>query len=141
MSVELISLLMFGSLVVCLILGVPLAFALGTVGVAFVIFIWGPAGLLMIGSTVFGPMINFILVALPLFIFMANMLERSGIADDLYEMMYHWMGPLRGGLAIGTVAICTIFAAMAGISGAATVTMGVIALPSLSSSRTNPTGC
>jgi tripartite ATP-independent transporter DctM subunit len=74
---------------------------------------------------------NFTLVALPLFIFMAMILERSGVASDLYDMMYLWFGGLRGGLAIGTVIICAIFAAMCGITGAAVVSMGTIALPSM----------
>jgi tripartite ATP-independent transporter DctM subunit len=73
----------------------------------------------------------YILVALPLFVLMANFLSRSGIADDLYEMMYHWMGALRGGLAMGTVIICALFAAMSGVSAAGTVTMGLVALPSM----------
>jgi len=62
---------------------------------------------------------------------MANFLSKSEIADDLYEMMYHWMGPMRGGLAIGTIIICAIFAAMSGVSAAGTVTMGLTALPSM----------
>ena len=59
------------------------------------------------------------------------MLQRCGIAEEMYELMYHWMGGLRGGLAAGTVLICTLFAAMVGISGAATTSMGLIALPSM----------
>jgi tripartite ATP-independent transporter DctM subunit len=82
-------------------------------------------------SQAYGAMSKFTLLAIPLFVFMAMILERAGVADDLYTMMHRWMGPLRGGLAIGTVLICTIFAAMAGISGAATVSMGVIALPAM----------
>jgi tripartite ATP-independent transporter DctM subunit len=74
---------------------------------------------------------KFTLVAIPLFIFMAMILERSGVANDLYDMMYLWFGPVSGGLAIGTVVICAIFAAMCGISGAAVVSMGTIALPSM----------
>jgi tripartite ATP-independent transporter DctM subunit len=62
---------------------------------------------------------------------MAMLLERSGTANDLYEMMYLWFGPVNGGLAIGTVVICAIFSAMCGISGAAVVSMGTIALPSM----------
>ena len=73
----------------------------------------------------------FLLVAVPMFIFMGAMLQRCGIAEDMYELMYHWMGGLRGGLAAGTVLICTMFAAMVGISGAATTSMGLIALPSM----------
>jgi tripartite ATP-independent transporter DctM subunit len=71
------------------------------------------------------------LMAAPLFLLMGAMLQESGIADDVYEMFYRWMGGLRGGLAIGTVIICTIFAAIMGISGASTITMGLIALPSM----------
>ncbi len=78
-----------------------------------------------------GAMTKFTLVAVPLFIFMAMILERSGVAKGLYEMMYLWFGPLAGGLAIGTVVICAIFSAMCGISGAAVVSMGTIALPSM----------
>ncbi|MEW5721903.1 MAG: TRAP transporter large permease subunit, partial [Thermodesulfobacteriota bacterium] len=62
---------------------------------------------------------------------MGTILQESGIADEVYEMFYRWMGGLRGGLAIGTVIICTIFAAIMGISGASTITMGLIALPSM----------
>src|SRR3972149_6562246 len=74
---------------------------------------------------------KFSLLAIPLFIFMAMILERAGVADDLYTMMHRWMGPLRGGLAIGTVLICAIFAAMPAISATATVSMGLIALPAM----------
>jgi TRAP-type mannitol/chloroaromatic compound transport system permease large subunit len=74
---------------------------------------------------------KFTLISIPLFVLMAMLLERSGVAEDLYTMMHNWLGSLAGGLAIGTVIICTIFAAMAGISGAATVSMGIIALPQM----------
>ena len=94
-------------------------------------FLWGSKGLFVAAAQAYGAMGKFTLLAIPLFVFMAMILERAGVADDLYTMMHRWMGPLRGGLAIGTVLICTIFAAMAGISGAATVSMGVIALPAM----------
>lgn len=131
MSIELITLLLFGSMIVALAIGTPMAFALGAVGVLFTIFLWSPESLYIIASNSFRTLTNFIMVALPLFIFMGVMLGKSGIADGLYELMYLWMGKLKGGLAIGTVLICTLFAAMAGISGASTVTMGVVALPSM----------
>jgi len=131
MSIEIITLLLFGTLVLTLLLGLPLAFVLGGVGVIFTFFLWGPKGLYNVILSTYGNMTNFILVATPMFIFMANMLQRSGIADDLYQAMYVWVGRLRGGLAMGTVGICAIFAAMSGISGAATVSMGLIALPSM----------
>ncbi len=131
MSIELITLLLFGAIVLFLALGLPLAFVLGGVGVVGCYLLWGDRGLYLITAQAYGAMGKFTLLAIPLFIFMAMILERAGVADDLYTLMQRWMGPLRGGLALGTVLICTIFAAMAGISGAATVSMGIIALPAM----------
>jgi tripartite ATP-independent transporter DctM subunit len=131
MSIELLTFLFFFSLIVFLLLGLPLSFVLGGVSVIFLYFTWGPESFYMVASQAWGAMNKFTLVAVPLFIFMAMMLERSGVAKDLYEMMYLWFGPVAGGLAIGTVVICAIFSAMCGISGAAVVSMGTIALPSM----------
>lgn len=131
MDIWLVTLLLFGSLLVCLLLGLPLVFSFGGVAVLFTTVLWGPKALSIIASTAYEDGTNYILLAVPLFVFMANILEHSGIAEELYDMMYKWMGRLSGGLAIGTVVICAIFAAMAGISGVATITMGLIALPSM----------
>ena len=131
MSIEMITLLFFGSLLFFLVLGLPLTFVLGGVSVIFLYFTWGPDAFYMVASQIWSTMGNFTLVAIPLFVFMAMLLERTGVAKDLYRMMYLWWGGLRGGLAIGTLAICAIFAAMCGISGAAVVAMGTIALPSM----------
>ena len=131
MEVSTITILLFSAIVFGLVTGLPLVFVLGGVAVAFNYFLLGPQALMMISYTAFGVMDNFILIALPLFVYMGIILQHSGIAKALYEMIYLWIGGMRGGLAIGTVAICTIFAAMSGISAAATVAMGVIALPSM----------
>ena len=131
MSIEMLSLLFFGALLVFLVLGLPLSFVLGGVSMIFLYFTWGPESFYMVAAQTWGAMNKFTLVAIPLFIFMAMILERSGVAKDLYEMMYLWFGPVAGGLAIGTVVICAIFSAMCGISGAAVVSMGTIALPSM----------
>jgi len=131
MSIELITILLFGSMLILLILGQPVAFALGGLAVISVFTLWSPQAVSVVVHNVWAKMFDFTLIAIPLFIFMANVLRGSGVADALYEMMYRWFGQVRGGLAIGTVIICTIFAAMSGISGAATVTMGLIALPSM----------
>jgi tripartite ATP-independent transporter DctM subunit len=131
MSIELLSILFFGSLLVFLVLGLPLTFVLGGVSMIFIYFTWGPEAFYMVAAQTWGAMNKFTLVAVPLFIFMAMILERSGVAKGLYEMMYLWFGPVAGGLAIGTVVICAIFSAMCGISGAAVVSMGSIALPSM----------
>jgi len=131
MSIGLLTLLFFGSLLLFLALGLPLAFVLGGVSVIFLYFTWGIESFYMVASQVWGSMNSFTLVAIPLFVLMAMLLEKTGVAQALYRMMHLWWGGVRGGLAIGTVAICTIFAAMVGISGAAVVTMGTIALPAM----------
>jgi len=131
MSIELLTLLFFMSLFLFLFMGLPLSFVLGGVSILFLFFTWGPASFYMVAAQTWGAMEKFTLVAIPLFIFMAMILEKSGTANDLYDMMYLWFGPIRGGLVIGTLVICTIFSAMCGISGAAVVSMGAIALPSM----------
>jgi len=129
MSVEILTFLFFGSLLLFLLLGVPLTFVLGGVSIVFLYSSMGPVSFYIVASKFWDSMTNFTLVAIPMYVFMAMVLEKSGVAHALYRMMHLWFGGLRGGLAIGTVAICAIFAAMSGISGAAVVTMGTIALP------------
>lgn len=127
----LLTLLMFGAMLTLMALGVPLAWTLMGVGIGFGYWIWGPDSLGIMLPSVFGLMNEFILVALPLFILMGMILERSGIADDLFGMVYKIMGGVRGGLGMGTVVICALIAAMVGITGAATVSLGLIALPAM----------
>jgi len=122
---------LFLIMVVFLFTGLPIAFVLGGISTFAVILLWGPSGLLMLANTAFSTLTTETYIAIPLFILMANSLQGSGIAEDLYDMLYKWMGGVRGGLAMGTVLICTIFAAMSGGSGPATITMGLIALPSM----------
>lgn len=125
------TLIIFACLFVGLICGLPIAFTLGGIGAIFLFCLQGPGGLFIVASGLFEKAGSFILVAAPLFVLMANFLEVSDIADDLYSTMYRWTINLPGGLASGTVVICAIFAAMAGISGVATITMGLIAIPSM----------
>ncbi len=131
MSIEALTLMFFAALLFFLLLGLPLAFVLGGVSVVFLYFTWGFDSFYMVASQIWGTMGSFTLVAIPLFVFMAMILERTGVARDLYRMMHLWCGGLRGGLALGTLGICAVFAAMVGISGAAVVAMGTIALPSM----------
>ena len=131
MSIEILTVLFFGLLFLFIMLGVPLAFVLGGLSVIFLYFHQGPVAFYLIASKMWDLMETSALIAIPLYVFMALILERSGVAHDLYRMMHLWWGGVRGGLAIGTVLICTIFAAMSGISGAAVVTMGTIALPQM----------
>lgn len=126
-----ITAIMFLSMLALMALGAPLAWALTFCGVGSAFMIYGDGGLDLLISSTFSAMDNFLLVALPMFIFMGLVLQRSGITDDLFEMIHKLMGRLPGGLGIGTVIICALIAAMAGVSGAATVSLGIIALPAM----------
>ena len=119
MSVELVTLLFFGSLLFFLFIGTPLVFTLGGISVVFLFFTMGSVGFYIVASKFWDSMMSFTLIAIPMYVYMAMLLQKSGVAQDLYRMMHLWFGGMRGGLAIGTVAICAIFAAMSGISGAA----------------------
>ena len=131
MSIETITILMFGSLFFLLGLGLPVAFACGSVGVIFTALLQGPMAVNLVSTRIFGLMVNYLLAAIPLFIFMACILEQSGIIEKLYEAVYQWVGGLKGGVASATVVACTLLAAMVGVIGASEVTMGVIALPQM----------
>jgi len=131
MSVQLLTALLFGIFAVLVALGLPVSFALGGVAVVFTYFFWGVDGLAMVATRAWEGMNGFVVVCVPLYIFMGVMLERSGLTADLFNMIYKWSGGLRGALGAGTVLICMILAAMVGLSGAATVTMGLVALPEM----------
>ena len=123
--------LLFGFMLLFLMLGVPIAIALGGISIGMIYFFWSPMALNMVPIRAFSTASSFEYVAIPLFIFLAAMLQRASIAEDLYNTMQKFLGGLRGGLAVGTIVICTLFAAMAGISGAATISMGMIAIPAM----------
>ncbi|NVK31665.1 MAG: TRAP transporter large permease subunit [Gammaproteobacteria bacterium] len=123
--------IMFGSLLIVLMLGLPLAFVTGGLGVVFIYLIGDQFMLNIIPSRIFPMMTNPDLAAIPLFIFMAAMLERAGLIEEMFDVVYKWMGGLNGGLAAATILASTILAAMVGVIGAAVVTMGMIALPAM----------
>lgn len=126
-----LTLLMFGSLGVLLALGLPMAFCTGSLAVIF-LFLFGNAAVLnMTPARIFPFMTDYQLSAVPLFIFMAAMLEKAGIIEELFDAVYKWLGSVKGGLASATVLACTALAAMVGVVGATEVTMGMIALPAM----------
>jgi tripartite ATP-independent transporter DctM subunit len=134
-----LTLLMFGSLLILLMAGLPLAFVTGGLACVF-LFLFGDAQMLnILPSRIFPLMTNYQLSAIPLFIFMASMLERAGIIEELYDMVYKILGGLRGGLAIATIIASTLLAAMCGVIGATEVTMGMIALPAMVRRHYHPT--
>ena len=126
---------LFVGLMLVLFSGIPIVFALGGLAAVALVIIKGPDSLSIVPMKALESMENFVLVAIPLFVFMASMLQRSGVAEDMYEAVYRWAGPVRGGLAIGTVFICAVMGAMTAVSAAATISMGLIAIPSMLSRR------
>jgi tripartite ATP-independent transporter DctM subunit len=131
MSIEMITVAMFGSMLLLLLLGLPVAFSCGAVGVIFTAILQGPEAINIVPTRIFGLMVNYLLAAIPLFIFMACILERGGLIAEIYEMVHQWVGWLKGGVATASVGACTLMAAMVGVIGASEVTMGVIALPEM----------
>ena len=130
-SIDLLTLLMFGSLLVLLMAGLPLAFVTGGLACVF-LFVLGDAQTLnIVPSRIFPMMTNYQLSAIPLFIFMASMLERAGLINEMFDVIYKLLGGIKGGLASATIIASTILAAMVGVIGAAVVTMGIIALPAM----------
>lgn len=126
-----IPLLMFALLFVFIFLGIPVSFSLITVSALF--------GLLLFGENIFQQMFgallqastNFSLSAIPLFVLMGAILERSGLARRLYEALQLWLGGFSGGLAISTMLMCGIFAASSGIVGAVEIVVGMMAIPAM----------
>ncbi len=134
-----LTILMFGSLLVLLMLGLPLAFVTGGLACVF-LFVFGNANALnIIPSRLYPLMTDYQLTAIPMFIFMASMLERAGVIEELFDMVYKMLGGLRGGLASSTVIASTLLAAMCGVIGATEVTMGLIALPAMIKRRYDST--
>lgn len=131
MSIGGLTILLFGALLLGLTSGLPIAFVLGGISMLFAIFLWGPTGLYIAVTSTYSMMMSFILIAVPMFLFMGLMLQKSGVAEDLFGAMHLWTGGIRGGLAMGTVVICTLIAAMVGIMSAGVVTAAIIALPQM----------
>src|ERR1041385_4582396 len=125
------TILLFGSLGLLLALGLPMAFCTGSLATIFLFVFGSPAILNMMPSRIFPFMTDYQLSAVPLFIFMAAMLEKAGIIEELFDAVYKWLGSVKGGLAAATVLACTALAAMVGVVGATEVTMGMIALPAM----------
>ena len=131
MTYELIAILMFSSMMVMLITGQRVFAAIGFVAVVSALALWGDGGSELAFSAGIKLMKWYPLLTLPLFIFMGYVLSESGIADDLYRMFHVWFGPLRGGLAVGTIGLMVVISAMNGLSVAGMAIGATIALPEL----------
>ena len=124
-----IGLLMFPALMICIFIGFPVAFSLMGVALFFGYYRFGDALVHQLVAKVDDVASYYVLAAVPLFIFMGTMLERSGIAEKLFEAIHLWTRRLPGGLAVGTVLLCVVFAAASGVVGATESVVGLLAIP------------
>ncbi len=131
MTAEWMPLLLFLTLFVLLLMGYPVAFTLGGVSLIFGVLTFGLDFFHLLPLRIWGIMSNYVLMAVPLFVFMGVMLEKSGLAENLLETMAMLFGGIRGGLAISVVVVGAMLAASTGIVGATVVTMGLLSLPTM----------
>lgn len=130
---------MFLLLLLFLFLGVPIAFALASVGIIFALIMWGIDSTALLTSATWGIMNNFTLIAIPLFILMSVLLEKTNIISELFDAVYKWSGGLRGGLALTAIAVGAIIGAISGVVAAGVIGLGLIALPQMMRYKYNET--
>jgi tripartite ATP-independent transporter DctM subunit len=131
MSIEWISILIVVGMLFLMVLGLPLAWSIGSVAVVLTLTKFDLNVMVMLVSRVFDMSMNYTLMSVPLFVLMAGILQRSGVADQLFRAVHVWTGRLRGGLAVGTIIANAIMASMVGVIGAEIVTFGLLALPEM----------
>ena len=131
MTYGLIATLLFSSMMLLLLTGQRIFAVIGFVGAFAAVMLWGEGGIEIPFTAIMKVMKWYPLLTLPLFVFMGYLLAESRIADDLYKMFHVWMGPLRGGLAIGTIFMMVIISAINGLSVAGMAVGCTIALPAL----------
>ncbi|HET6477540.1 MAG TPA: TRAP transporter large permease subunit [Dehalococcoidales bacterium] len=133
LSPEMVTIIMIGGIFASVLTGFPLGFLVGALALFVGLFVFGgPIPVAnVIYNNIFGIITNYVIIAVPLFVFMGVMLERSGIAERMYDALYLWLGGLRGGLAIVTVLMGTIIAATVGIIAASITMLALAVLPSM----------
>ena len=129
MSIELLTILLVLGVLIVFSLGMPVGFGLGSVAMILAAFTWGPQAFKVIPTTAFNSISGFVILSVPLFMFMGALLQRSGLGEAMFHAMHVIAGRIRGGLAIGVIIVCTMMGAMVGIIGAGIMTAGAIALP------------
>jgi len=128
---EILAILMLGAFFVLLMMGVPVALTLATTGFVFGVIGFGPGLFNLLPARIYGVVANYQWLAIPLFVFMGVMLEKSRLADDLLDVVGHIAGGVKGGMAIGIIAVGVLMGATTGIVGATVVTLGLLTLPTL----------
>ncbi|SLN73058.1 TRAP transporter large permease [Oceanibacterium hippocampi] len=131
MDLGTITALMGGAIVIFMMLGVPLVFVTGSVAVVTALLTFGPNALPLIASRIYTTVDSYALVAVPMFVLMAAILEKAGVAQELYDAMHVWSGRLKGGVALQTMIAAVVMAAMTGIVGGEIMLLGMVALPQM----------
>ncbi|MEH6443979.1 MAG: TRAP transporter large permease subunit [Oceanospirillaceae bacterium] len=134
---DLIPILMFPALFLLIFAGLPVAFSLIIVAVGAALMVFGDLAALQLYGAVLSTSSNFILAAIPLFVFMGAVLERTGIALRLFQGLQIWVGGWPGGLAIATILMCATFAAASGVVGAVEIVVGLMAIPAMQKYKYN----
>ena len=122
---------LFVIMIIGLVAGQELAFVLGGAGIIIGVIAWGGSGLNIAATKIYDQMQSYSMVAIPMFVLMANFLTHSKVADGLFLSIRYLLGPLKGGLGLAVIVVSTIFAATTGIVGASVVTMGMLSMPIL----------
>ena len=128
---EILAIILFISIFLLILYGYPVAFTLGGISVIYALLFLDPVAFTALPPRIMGVVSNYVLLAVPLFIYMGIMLEKSGLAESLLETMAILFGKLKGGLAISVVIVGALLAASTGIVGATVITMGLISLPTM----------
>ena len=130
-SPEIFTAVMLGTVMFLILTGIPVAIVIGGSTLIFGYLVFGSAVVEVLYSRAMAVLVNYILLAVPCFVFMGTMLERSGIAEKMYDATYQWFGRMRGGLAVTTIIIGTLMAASIGIIAASIAMLSLVAIPSM----------
>lgn len=130
MSIELATVLLFGGLIVLLMLGVHLAFALAAISLFVTLLVHGPSALFVIAQAAYDQITSTSLMTITMFVIMGNFLVHSGISDRMFQAFNYWLSGVRGGLAIVAIVVCVMLAMTGGL-GPGIITMGLIAVPAM----------
>ena len=131
MGIASASMLIVGLMVALMMTGMPLGIVTLVVSILSALFYFGYGGMYLVSTNAFGLLEKYPLIAVPLFVLMASILERAGVAEDLFDAMSIFAGKLRGGVAIQTIVVAVILAAMSGVMGGEIVMLGLVALPQM----------
>ena len=128
---EILALLMLAGFFALLMAGVPVALTLATTGFVFGLLGFGTGLFNLVPARIYGVVTNYLWLAIPLFVFMGVMLEKSRLAEDLLDVVGHLAGGLKGGMALGIILVGVLMGATTGIVGATVITLGLLTLPTL----------